>query len=108
MIRPAYLQSRKGSCDCCGKTKTLRFVVWAGMDTWACDPCRGSETDDDDDNFDADVIFEAEDPAGAPHNEHEWTRHYYLEGLRLARQRNMHVAEPLRSIINSFSAGVGR
>lgn len=47
------------------------------------------------------------DPA-APHNEHEWTRFWYLEGLRLSRERNATVAEPLRSIINSFSVGVGR
>ena len=31
----------KADCDCCGKYRELTFSVSYGMDTWACDECRG-------------------------------------------------------------------
>lgn len=47
--RPTIYQSNHGSCDCCGKTRPLTFVIYVGMDTWTCDACRGVDTEDDSD-----------------------------------------------------------
>lgn len=32
----------KSSCDCCGKYRPLTFSVSFGIDTWACEECRGN------------------------------------------------------------------
>lgn len=48
-MRQLYFSSHRGSCDCCGKTGSLTFVNWAGMDTYACNQCRGAFEDDDED-----------------------------------------------------------
>lgn len=48
MSKPLYFSSKRGSCDCCGKTRNLTFVCWTGIDTYACAECRGGDLDDDD------------------------------------------------------------
>ena len=32
----------KADCDCCGKYAPLTFSVSFGIDTWACEECRGN------------------------------------------------------------------
>jgi hypothetical protein len=41
-----------GACDCCGKHRPLSRcwtgVGVSGIETWACDECRGGDGEDDD------------------------------------------------------------
>lgn len=47
--RHAYgLTTHRGDCDCCGKTRDLTRVVYQGMDTDACNECRGMDPADED------------------------------------------------------------
>ncbi len=37
-----------GQCDCCNEQRPLSQCWASGVETWACDECRGDEGDDDD------------------------------------------------------------
>ena len=47
-----YADEPVGECDCCGKRRPLtqcwlyRKDHYRGLETWACDECRGLEDDD--------------------------------------------------------------
>lgn len=36
-----------GDCDCCGKNRPLSRCWASGIETFACDECRGFEEEDD-------------------------------------------------------------
>ena len=39
------IDGQQRSCDCCGRNAELGMVIAYGIETWACDRCRGMADD---------------------------------------------------------------